>query len=576
MIRRGARGLFVVVGVLASPLAAAPYDSGRSGPSATLMRALSDELERSVKELRLPGLAAPYFVAYTVLEGQRLEIDAEFGGIEEPREGATRLVQVELRVGSREFDDSHFVSAQGAYRQPTTILPSEDDYDALRNELWSITDRAYKDALERMARKTVYRDSNHIREVLPDLSEEPVASSRETSEAGPPDRRAWERVLRRVSAVFRRFPDVRTSSLDFAWRAQHLYYVDSEGRSYVKPAHWIELSMRAETQAEDGMKQVDDRQMLWTAPDAVPKAETLEAAAERLAQDVVALARAPKLESYVGPVLLEGPAAGEFFAQLLANGLAHPRELWVEQEWNERLYRPGALTGRLGLRVISPLFDVVDDPTLAEFEGEPLLGHYGVDEEGIPPRRVELVEHGILRDLLMSRAPVKERPQSNGHGRGGFYAPAAAVIGNLFVRPETTMPLADLKQRLRDEARAFGLDHGLLVRRLVEERRRGQDELLGAPVLVYAVDVATGTETLLRDARFQGVTLRALRDIVAASDSLQVYNLGKSGPFRGSAATAASIVHPSVLLSEMELVKSDEKPSRAPYLPHPHFAPGKR
>jgi hypothetical protein len=30
-------------------------------------------------------------------------------------------------------------------------------------------------------------------------------------------------------------------------------------------------------------------------------------------------------------------------------------------------------------------------------------------------------------------------------------------------------------------------------------------------------------------------------------------------------------VHPSVLLSEMELVQTEDKPSKPPYLPHPFF-----
>ena len=95
--------------------------------------------------------------------------------------------------------------------------------------------------------------------------------------------------------------------------------------------------------------------------------------------------------------------------------------------------------------------------------------------------------------------------------------------------------------------------------------------MLSAPVLVYQVDVGTGEEELVRDARFSAVTMRALRDIIAASSEQHIINFGKPGPYRGG-PTRASIVHPSVLLSEMELTETERKPSKPPYMEHPFFA----
>ena len=63
--------------------------------------------------------------------------------------------------------------------------------------------------------------------------------------------------------------------------------------------------------------------------------------------------------------------------------------------------------------------DVFDDPTLETYAGEDLKGHYVVDDEGVPARRVDLVKKGVLRGFLMSRSPVEGFPASNGHGRRG-------------------------------------------------------------------------------------------------------------------------------------------------------------
>ena len=63
---------------------------------------------------------------------------------------------------------------------------------------------------------------------------------------------------------------------------------------------------------------------------------------------------------------------------------------------------------------------------------------------------------------------------------------------------------------------------------------------------------------------FIGANLRALRDIVAVSKEMKVYDLAWTPP--------ASLVAPSILVQEMEIKKTEDKPDRIPYLAHPFFA----
>ena len=210
---------------------------------------------------------------------------------------------------------------------------------------------------------------------------------------------------------------------------------------------------------------------------------------------------------------------------------------------------------------------------MEEADGVPLFGHYRVDHEGIPAQRVALVENGILKDLLMSRAPIKERAHSNGHGRGGFQEIISGRVGNLVVSAEDPVAAAELKKNLLKRAADFGLDYGILIRRIATEDKKEEEELLADPILVYKVYVKDGREELVRGAEFSGVTLRALRDIVAASKERYVYNYYEQGPFLGARGEVnASLVCPSVLLSEMELKKTKKKPQKLPYLPHPFFS----
>ena len=63
---------------------------------------------------------------------------------------------------------------------------------------------------------------------------------------------------------------------------------------------------------------------------------------------------------------------------------------------------------------------------------------------------------------------------------------------------------------------------------------------------------------------FTGTSLRALRDIVYVSKERNVYSLGWS--------PEADLVHPDILVREMEIKKSSQKPPKKTYLEHPYFS----
>ena len=74
----------------------------------------------------------------------------------------------------------------------------------------------------------------------------------------------------------------------------------------------------------------------------------------------------------------------------------------------------------------------------------PLLGAYSVDDEGIPAQAVKLVEAGRLENYLIGREPVRDFPQSNGHGRAGITGAARPMIGVLKVTAEDGLSDAEL------------------------------------------------------------------------------------------------------------------------------------
>ena len=558
---------------LLSPIGAraqAPTD-----PAEDTFRAMTDEMRRTASRLEMNRLGKPYFVGFTVLDSYRLEVEGSFGALRDPNMSHTREIKASLRVGDHRFDQSHYVGRDyWRYRPFTDEAPFEPDYDALRYNLWQLADAAYKYSLEKFSQKKAYQLSRSMEDdKLNDFSEEEVHSSRTPVPIEPFNPEPWHDTVRKVSGVFKAFPEIQSSGASLYWTQRQQYYVDNEGRRTLKPANDYEFSIQASAQAGDGLSVSDKRRFIRQSLADMPGTSDLEAEAARTARDVSALTKAPAMETYIGPVLLEGQASAEFFNQLLAHNLSFGRAPWIEDERLKENYASGELAERLGQRVISPLISVTDDPSMPSFSGQPLIGRYAIDDEGIPSRKIPLIAKGILKDVLMSRAPIKERSHSNGHGRGNFTEFPSARISSLIIKAEKSLTHKAMKEELLQRARDYGLPYGIVIRRLGEEDAQEKDEILAAPILVYRVYVIGGREELVRNARFSGVTLRALRDIVAASDKDYVYNYYQLGPDKSNRGQLqASIVCPSILVAEMELKKTEKKPERRPYLTHPYFS----
>ena len=54
----------------------------------------------------------------------------------------------------------------------------------------------------------------------------------------------------------------------------------------------------------------------------------------------------------------------------------------------ERMGGRSEWSGRVGTRVLPANVSLVDDPTMKEFQGQPLLGNYDMDDEGVKAQRV--------------------------------------------------------------------------------------------------------------------------------------------------------------------------------------------
>jgi hypothetical protein len=146
--------------------------------------------------------------------------------------------------------------------------------------------------------------------------------------------------------------------------------------------------------------------------------------------------------------------------------------------------------------------------------------------------------------------------------------------GNLVVEPKRFVPVSELRDLLRAEARRQGKPYGLSFRDIsggfTNTQRGGPQAFKVLPILVYRVWVDGRPDELVRGVDLVGTPLAALSRIIAASDDYQTFN-GYCGAESGFVPVSAT--SPSLLVQQIEVERRDKGNDKPPLLPAPALAP---
>src|ERR1700674_3267687 len=395
-------------------LSAAPAEksaSTKTAPAKTadpILKVMQSELSRATSSLSKTD-PAPYFLSYTVNDQDIVVLVGAYGSLLTDAALQRRQADVTMRVGSVALDNTHGQSRSSGMTSGT--LPLGDDPDAIGRVLWELTDREYKRAAPAFLNvKTSTALRAEEEDKYTDFSKE--APQTHTGEPLTPpafDRSAWEGEIRRLSADFRKYSDVYFATVVLQVQNSNSRLVSSEGAAIATPSASTRLVMEAQTRAADGMELI--RVETFQAPSAagLPSEADLAAKIDKIAADLKDLRKAPVAEPYDGPALLSGRAAAVFFHEVLGHRLEGHRQRDEDEGQT--------FTKKIDQEVLPKFLSVADDPTIHELGGVKLAGTYEYDNEGAPAQRVDVIQDGVLKNFLMSRMPIKDFSQSNGHGR---------------------------------------------------------------------------------------------------------------------------------------------------------------
>ena len=564
--------LLLIVAALGISTSTLFPQSSTPGP---VLQALEREMKRAFEVLKQKGDPSPYFISYSVRENSSFNIESSLGALRSSNRELSRLLDVDVRVGEYQLDSTHQIRGpRGTNTGPNftypVLMPIDNDIDALRSVIWLETDQKYKAAVERFiqvkANRTIKVDEE---DTSADLSRESKQKAVLPLAAVDVDMRNWEDRLKTYSALFKRYPEIYEGTVSLSADADNDYIVNSEGTSIQHGRSLVRLSVYARTKAEDGMELYRFEAFDGYSLDRLPSAETVRQTIETMVKDLQALRAAPVIEPYTGPAILSGRASGVFFHEIFGHRIEGHRQ---KNESEGQTF-----TKNVNQPVLPDFISVIDDPTAERIGGVDLNGHYAFDDDGIPARKVNVVEKGILKNFLMSRSPISGFENSNGHGRKAPGYRTVGRQGNLIVQATNTVSDDRLRAMLIEEARKQGKTFGLLFKDIsggfTLTGRASTQSFQVTPIMVYRIYVDGRPDELVRGVDLIGTPLTSFSKIVAAGDKPEIFN-GVCGAESGYVPVAA--ISPAILTTQIEVQKKSKSSDRLPILPPPVGATGGR
>ena len=531
------------------------------------MNALVKELDRSFTGFKNAEKTPLYFLGYELTASRYRYLSSKLGALDGDSEHLSNKLDIDMRVNTMDLDNTHQVKgnmAWASYTQSQDLpVALEGDENALRARIWEYTDKAYKKAQENFTKVKMNKAVTAAEDdPSADFSPAQAENFYETVNLMDPDLAAWRERLKKHSARLAGYKFIYDSGVTVNYENENRYLVNSEGTRVKTGNNFITLSYYLTSRTTDGMELSRGERYNTDSFADLPSEETVNADMDRSIAEMKALKDAPIVEPYSGPAILKARAAGVYFHEIIGHRLEGHRQ---------KLEDSGqTFAKKVGQKVTSEIVTLYDDPNLRDFRGVPLRGFYRYDDEGVKAQRVSLVENGVLKGFLMNRSPIRGFPASNGHGRRSSGRQTVARMGNLMMKASVTSTYPELRNQLiaecKKQNKTFGLVFEDISGGFTNVNRGGAQAFKVLPLLVYKVYTDGRPDEMVRGVDIVGTPITSFSKIAAEADDDAVFN-GTCGAESGW--VPVSSVSPSVLISEMEVEKSEKSQEKPPVLDPP-------
>lgn len=539
------------------------------GAEYPLLQAMKKEMKRTMDGLAMQS-TPPYFLSYAVTETKTIRMNATFGNIKSAEHTNSRILDIDIRVGNHELDNTHTIRGSrfefgGGGRG--IELPMTNDEQALRSVMWNATDKLYKKAVERYG-KVLTNRAVKVKEEdsSADFSKQQSVEYLEEDQSYNVDSIQWAQKIKRLSSLFSIDPNIYTGEVFFQADIITKYFVSCEGTIIRQSEPNVRLFASASTKAEDGMTLPLFSSYFGFVPDNLPSEEMIASDIRNMIATLGKLRNAPLAETYSGPAILSGPASGVFFHEIFGHRVEGHRQKDPNSSQTFKSF--------LNKQILPDFIDVVFDPGLKTLNGQDIVGYYKYDDEGVKAEKVIAVEKGIFKNFLMSRSPIESFPISNGHGRRQPGLRPVSRQSNLLVQAARTVSFDSLRTLLRDECKKQNKEYGLYFVEIsggfTFTARTIPNAFNVQPLVVYKVFADGRPDELVRGVDLIGTPLTTFNNIIAASHDIGIFN-GVCGAESGGVPVSAS--SPSLFVKTIEVQKKQKSQAKPPLLESPLSKP---
>lgn len=536
-----------------------------------LLYILTDEMQREMSELKKQE-TPPYFLKYTVSDVHKTTISASFGALTNSDDSDSRLLTVEIRVGDYQLDNTHELRDQFSFSSANYVYVVRDNNkEALCAALWQETNRRYREAVARFIK---VKTNVTIKVAEEDSSADFSHESKTVTYYEPPldiaslvgDKTVWEEKVKKYSALFLENENIYGGRASFSFTVERKHLVSSEGTSIAQNLTYARISVIGFIKSDDGMELPLYKNYFAFKPNDLPDDKTICEDVTAIIKKLRILREAPVVEPYTGPAILSGRAASVFFHEILGHRIEGHRQ---KSEYEGQTFKK-----HVGEKILPEHLDVVFDPTLKKFDGHDIMGYYVYDDEGINARKIKVVESGVLKGFLMSRSPIENFPQSNGHGRAQAGRLPVSRQSNMLIKTTNPVPDKKLRDKLiklcKKQDKPFGLLFKDIQGGFTYTGRTIPNMFNLLPTEVYRIYTDDRPDELVRGVDLVGTPLVMFSMISDAGKTSEIFN-GICGAESGSVPVSA--ISPSLLVSQVEVQKKSKSQERPPILPRPDSSP---
>jgi hypothetical protein len=244
----------MLVGLLTFAFFAQSYAAGEN----KLLNIMKEELDYNFIALRHADSAELYFMSYQVQDEREITLSAELGVLSNDNDNHGRYLDVGVRVGSYELDNTHELagSRQRDYSRARSVgLPLDNNEKAIKLEIWNETDRRFRNARKKY---TNVLTNTAVKVEKEDMSDD-FSHEKPSVYVGNEvqldiDKNLWRDKVKRFSAIFKNHPEIERSSVSLSAKHHNNYFVNSEGTMIQDGQKYIRLNISCNTTAEDGMR----------------------------------------------------------------------------------------------------------------------------------------------------------------------------------------------------------------------------------------------------------------------------------------------------------------------------------